>query len=115
MYITHDGPLSDYEEYKASGVKGVFRNKFLHSENSSQRFALRSYIIKPGGHTSFDIHEHEHGVYIMNGCVKVIVNKSELNLVAGDVIHIASNEPHQFRNESSSNAKFLCVRDYPIS
>ena len=115
MYHTSDGSLDEYEEYNEEGSKKVYRKRLLNQDNSSQKFALRSYIIKPGGHTSFDIHEHEHGVYIVNGHVKVIVNKSELNLVAGDVIHIASNEPHQFRNESSKNAKFLCVRDYPIS
>jgi quercetin dioxygenase-like cupin family protein len=73
------------------------------------------YVIKPGGYTSLDIHEHEHGVFLMNGNVKVLVNDTELTLVVGDVLHIGSNEPHQFRNDSDEIVKFLCVRDYPIS
>jgi quercetin dioxygenase-like cupin family protein len=115
MYLTSDGSLDEYEEYNEEGSKKVYRKRLINQDNSSKRFALRTYIIKPGGNTSFDIHEHEHGVYIMDGEVTVIVNGTELHLVTGDIIHIASNEPHQFRNESLANAKFLCVRDYPIS
>jgi quercetin dioxygenase-like cupin family protein len=115
IYLTKDGSFEDYKQYISNGAKGVFRRRLLNRDNSSKQFALRAYIIKPGGYTPLDTHEHEHGVYIMNGTVKLTVNNSEIDLKAGDVIHIASNEPHQFRNESSEIVKFLCIRDYPIS
>lgn len=115
MYLTQDSQIDGYEEYHSLGVQGVFRKQLLNKENSSKKFALRTYIILPNGHTSLDTHEHEHGVYIMSGSVKVNVNDNEYDLVAGDVIHIGPNETHQFRNSSSENVKFLCVRDYPIS
>ena len=115
MFLTRDGSIEEYEEYNQQGVKAVYRKRLLNQENSSKRFALRSYVIKPGGHTSLDTHVHEHGVYIMKGSVRVIVNNAELNLKAGDVIHIGSNETHQFRNDGSENVKFLCIRDYPTS
>jgi quercetin dioxygenase-like cupin family protein len=115
MYLTSDSTLDEYEEHNQKGSKRVYQREFLNQGNSSKRFALRTYIIKPGGHTSLDTHVHEHGVYIMNGSVRVIVNDTELNLEQGDVIHIESNEIHQFRNDGSENVKFLCVRDYPTS
>jgi quercetin dioxygenase-like cupin family protein len=115
MYLASDSHLDEYEEYTQEGSKSVYRRRLLNQDNSSKRFALRTYIIKPGGHTSLDTHVHEHGVYIMKGSVRVIVNDTELNLEQGDVIHIGSNEPHQFRNDGSENVKFLCVRDYPTS
>jgi quercetin dioxygenase-like cupin family protein len=115
MYLTRDSTVDDYEEYNPSGVNGVFRKRLLNNENSSKSFALRTYIIKPNGHTALDMHEHEHGVYVMKGSAKVFVNDTELTLAAGDVIHIDSNEPHQFRNDGSEDVKFLCVRDYSTS
>ena len=115
MYLTHDGSINEYEEYRSSGAKGVFRNRLLNEENSGKRFALRTFIIKPRGHTPKHMHEQEHGVYIMEGNVIVLVDDEVLNLVAGDVIHIGSNELHQFTNDGSVDVKFLCVRDYLIS
>ena len=115
MYLTHDDSINEYEEYSSSDAEGVFRNRLLNEDNSSKRFALRTFIIKPGGYTPKHTHEQEHGVYIMEGNVKVLVDDKLLNLVAGDVIHIGSNELHQFTNDGSVDVKFLCVRDYLIS
>ncbi|MCK4484255.1 MAG: cupin domain-containing protein [Candidatus Thorarchaeota archaeon] len=113
MYLTQDVKPEDYEVYDHPGVKGIRRRRLLNPDNSSKRFALRTYIIEPGGHTSFDVHPEEHGVYIMKGEVTVVVGEKEFNLGPGDVIHIAENEPHQFMNRQSELVKFLCVRDFP--
>ncbi|TXT56123.1 MAG: hypothetical protein BAJATHORv1_30509 [Candidatus Thorarchaeota archaeon] len=115
MFLTQDVDDDAYESYDADGVKGVLRRRLINPDNSSQRFAMRTYIMLPGGHTSYDIHPHEHGVYIMRGEVTVTVGEKELTLSSGDVIHIAGNEPHQFRNLSSEPVKFLCVRDFTSS
>ncbi|MFX0054199.1 MAG: cupin domain-containing protein [Promethearchaeota archaeon] len=113
MYLTSDVPPKEYEEYSKEGAKG-FRNKgLLGPENSSTRFALRTYIIESGGHSAPDNHRHEHGVYVLSGILQVKVGEQLLKLNPGDVIHIAANEPHQFLNPWSQPAKFLCVRDFP--
>jgi quercetin dioxygenase-like cupin family protein len=115
MYMTSDVVSEDYEVYDLPGMKGVRRRRFLNPENSAKNFALRGYIIEPSGHTSFDIHPHEHGVYVLSGEVTVRVNEQELLLHPGDVLHINGNEPHQFFNQSTEPVKFLCVRDFTSS
>ena len=115
MYLTKDANPADYEIYESPGMKGVRRMQFLNPENSSKNFALRGYIIEPNGHTSYDIHPHEHGVYIMSGEVLVRVGEEELLLHEGDIIHIQGNEIHQFFNHGSELVKFLCVRDFTTS
>ncbi len=112
MYLTRDVPASEYELYMAEGITGVLWHRLLNPDNSSQKFAMRCYIIQPGGHTSYDTHEHEHGVYMMSGSIRVKVGNEMITLKRGDVIHIASNEPHQFINDGASPAKFLCVRTF---
>lgn len=115
MFLTKDVSDEEYEVYDHPGMKGVKRRRFLNPENSSKNFALRGYIIEPDGHTSFDIHPHEHGVYMLNGIVTVKVGEEEIHLKPGDILHILGNEPHQFFNHGSTPVKFLCIRDFPIS
>ena len=112
MYLTNDVSYDEYEVYEHPGTKGVKRRRLLNPENSSKTFAVRAYIIEPGGHTSYDIHPHEHGVYMMTGTVAVYVEGQEISLHPGDVLHIGSKEAHQFFNRGSDLVKFLCVRNF---
>jgi mannose-6-phosphate isomerase-like protein (cupin superfamily) len=112
MFLTKDTSSDEYPIYDHPDMKGVRRKRFLHPETSSKNFALRAYIIEPGGHTSYDIHPHEHGVYILSGEATVTVGDEELLLKPGDVLHISGSEPHQFFNRGSEPVKFLCVRDF---
>jgi len=112
VYLTKDVSREEYEPYSQSGFEGVLRRRLLNPENSSKQFALRTYIISPSGHTALDRHSHEHGVYMLRGELEVRVGVEDMVLRTGDVLHIASNEPHQFINRSSRHAKFLCVRNF---
>jgi quercetin dioxygenase-like cupin family protein len=115
MFLTKDTTPEEYPLYENPATKGVRRKRFLDPENSSKKFALRAYIIEPGGYTSYDIHPHEHGVYMMSGEATVNVGDEEILLQRGDVLHIGGNEPHQFFNRGSEPVKFLCVRDFTSS
>ena len=115
MYLTKDTRLEDYVVYDHPGMKGVQRRQLLTPENSAKNFALRAYAIEPGGHTSYDVHPHEHGVYMLSGEATVKVGDEELILRPGDVLHIGGNEPHQIFNLGSDHVKFLCVRDFTSS
>lgn len=111
MYLTKDVPPNEYEAYAKEGAKGVKRKDLLGPDNSTNKFALRAFILDSGGHTSSDIHPHEHGVYVMSGILQVKIGEQLLELSPGDVLHIAADEPHQFLNPWPQPAKFLCVRN----
>jgi quercetin dioxygenase-like cupin family protein len=115
MYLTKDVPPEDYEGYSKEGSKGVLRKDLLSPDNSATSFALRAFILESGGHSSPDIHAHEHGVYVLSGILQVKVGEELVELNPGDVIHIEANEPHQFFNPWPQAAKFLCVRNFPES
>ncbi|MFW9974933.1 MAG: cupin domain-containing protein [Candidatus Thorarchaeota archaeon] len=115
MYLTKDSSPEEYEVYDHPGMKDVRRKQFLNPDNSSKNFALRAYVIQSGGHTAYDVHSHEHGVYVLSGKVTVKIGAEELHLCPGDVLHISGNEPHQFFNHHSDPVKFLCVRDFTSS
>ena len=113
MFLTKDGSPADYELYKKEEVKGVRVLRLLNPDNASQDFAMRTYILESGGHTALEFHNHEHGVYVLEGVMQAKISAELIELHQGDVVYISSNEPHQFLNPWPQSVKFLCVRNFP--
>lgn len=72
-------------------------------------FAMREFEVAPGGHTPKHFHDYEHEVYIVAGQGAIVDGDQELPLAAGDVVFVAPNDVHQFRNTGSEPMRFLCL------
>ena len=70
---------------------------------------MRYIEVEPGGHTSLDVHAHEHGVMILRGKGRILLGQEELEVGFGDIIFVPGNERHQFRNAGDEPLGFLCV------
>ncbi len=57
--------------------------------------------------------EHTHLFYILEGCMTVLHDGSEIaRLTPNDSLHIPAGEPHEIRNDTDSNMVFLAIT-YP--
>src|SRR3954454_12277969 len=65
-------------------------------------FAMRRFIVEPGGCTPRHSHDYEHEVLILAGEGSFCGNGRYQALKAGDVLYVPANEVHQFRNTSSA-------------
>ena len=72
-------------------------------------FAMRRFIVGPGGCTPRHQHDYEHEVLILAGAGVVFGNGCEQPLEAGDVLYVPANELHQFRNTSAAPLEFICM------
>ena len=72
-------------------------------------FAMREFEVAPGGHTPRHFHDYEHEVFVLAGSGVVIDGDKERPLAAGDVIFVAPNDVHQFRNTGGEPMRFLCL------
>jgi quercetin dioxygenase-like cupin family protein len=72
-------------------------------------FAMREFEVAPGGHTPKHFHDYEHEVYVLAGKGTIVDGDEERPLVAGDVIFVAPNDVHQFRNTGRESMRFLCL------
>lgn len=108
----------EFKEYLERGARGVKRKTLVDSSTGSKRFYLRYYRLEPGGQTPFDVHDYEHIVVITRGRGSLLTissgSPSMKGIKEGDVIFIASREPHQFINTGSSELEFLCFRGAEI-
>lgn len=77
--------------------------------DKAPNFAMREFEVKPGGHTPKHFHDYEHEVYVLAGKGTIVDGDAERPLTAGDVVFVAPNDVHQFRNTGAEPMRFLCL------
>jgi quercetin dioxygenase-like cupin family protein len=91
------------------GVKGVRMAVMVGREEGAPNFALRQFVVEPGGHSPRHSHDYEHEVYIVEGNGTVLLNGAERPIKAGDVVFVPADHEHQFRAGAAGGLKFLCL------
>ena len=114
------------ERYKSSG-KGwsdIVRQTLIGNYGETTKFHLRYFEIAPNGYSSFEMHNHEHGVIGIRGKGICIVRnprsaEAEKTYEIGflDTLYIQPEAPHQLRNPLNEPFGFFCIvnanRDRP--
>lgn len=91
------------------GAVGCTVRWLVDAADGAPTFAMRQFSVDPGGHTPKHHHPYEHEVYVLEGDGEILEGDTPHALKAGDVIFVAPDEVHQFRNTGSSPLKFLCL------
>ncbi len=94
------------------GVKGVRMAVMVGRDDGAPTFALRQFVVEPGGHSPRHAHDYEHEVYIVDGAGTVLLNGAEQPVKAGDVVFVPADHEHQFR-AAAGGLRFLCL--VPVS
>lgn len=110
-------PIADYKPEDDSW-HGVTRRVFIGETGESPLFHLRYFEIERDGYTTLEQHQHEHVIVTIRGRGQVVIGCETRQVGFGDVVYIAPDDPHQFRNDEHDEPfGFLCVvnaeRDRP--
>jgi len=97
------------ESYDSPEVCGVSVRRLIGPAEGAPHFAVRYFEIRPGGSTSLDRHEHDHGVVVLRGKGEVLLGDELRGISHGDAIYVSPNEVHQFRSTGQGPLGFLCV------
>lgn len=89
--------------------RGVVRQNLL--KEADTEFEVRYFEVAPGGFTSYEKHQHEHFVVVMHGRGQVILNQEIAEIGPKDLVRVAGQIPHQFRNTGDEPLGILCVVD----
>lgn len=112
-YIGKDGNFEwegvPAEQYEKGGAVGGTKCVLIGGRDGAVNFGLRYYEVAPGGQSSFDRHDHDHGVYILRGKARVLMGWEVVEVGVGDVLYIPPNEQHQFENIGNEPLGFLCA------
>lgn len=96
-------------EVTMEGAAGCSVRWLIGDKDNAPTFAMREFEVAPGGHTPRHFHDYEHEVYVLAGKGTIVDGDRELSLAAGDVVFVAPNDVHQFRNTGSEPMRFLCL------
>ena len=108
MHVNH------YESVRQEAVamEGAERCQvrwLIGQDDGAPHFAMRQYEVAAGGFTPRHHHPYEHEVFVLEGQGVLQGSDSEFPLRTGDVVYVAPNELHQFRNTGDTALKFLCL------
>jgi quercetin dioxygenase-like cupin family protein len=111
-------PEVELTTYKDEPGTWLAVTKRVLASDAGTKFETRYFEIAPGGYTSFERHQHEHVVVVLRGAGEVRLNDLVSTLVPSDVVRVAGQTPHQFRNPGSEPFGILCIvdrdRDRPV-
>jgi quercetin dioxygenase-like cupin family protein len=91
---------------KAGELTGM---QVLISAKEGPNFAMRRFVMEPGGGMPKHTNTVEHEQYVLQGQAMVGIGDEELEVKAGDVVFIPEGVPHWYRNNGEENFEFLCI------
>ncbi len=101
---------TDVETKEADeGAKKLKVRWVINKDMGAPNFAMRVFEMEPGGSSPFHAHDWEHEVFILEGEGAVVSKDGEKKFKPGDVIFVAPNEKHQFKNNGKKLVRFICV------
>lgn len=99
------------DELPADEVKagtGTVR-QVLIGPDEGPNFALRRFIMQPGGGMPRHTNTVEHEQYVLRGSASITLGDERHRVRAGDVVFIPAGVPHSYTAEGDEPFEFLCV------
>lgn len=81
----------------------------LIGPDEGPHFALRRFIMQPGGGMPIHTNTVEHEQYVLRGRATVWIGAETHQVSADDVVFIPAGVPHGYRAEGDEPFEFLCV------
>jgi quercetin dioxygenase-like cupin family protein len=76
--------------------------------DEAPHFALRRFVMEPGGGMPLHTNRVEHEQYVLQGSATIRIGETDYAVAAGDAVFIPAGIPHSYRAGSDGFA-FLCI------
>jgi quercetin dioxygenase-like cupin family protein len=83
--------------------------QMLISSEEGPHFAMRRFVIKPGGSMPNHTNQVEHEQYVLNGSAEVGIAGEVFKVQQGDIVFIPALTPHWYKNTGATPFEFLCL------
>ena len=94
------------EEVKAGKDTKI---QVLIGPDQGPNFALRRFIMEPGGGMPKHTNSVEHGQYVLRGNARVGIGDEVIEVQRDDVVFIPAGVPHWYESLGPEAFEFLCV------
>ena len=104
----HVKNINDIGKEKISAGKDTFR-QILISNEEAPNFAMRKFIIEPGGFMPMHTNSVEHEQYVLNGRAEVNIDGQTYIVKKDDIVFIPKGAEHNYKTIGDQNFEFLCL------
>ncbi|RLF54745.1 MAG: cupin domain-containing protein [Thermoplasmata archaeon] len=101
------------EEVTIEGVKKTRIQWIWTKADGAPNFAMRRFIMEPGGEIPLHNHPWEHEIYVLSGEGEVYTDKERIIAQPGDALFVPPDEPHGYVNTGDEPFIFLCMIPKP--
>ena len=81
----------------------------LISSQEGPHFAMRRFVMEPGGGMPEHTNTVEQEQYVLRGHAMIGIGSDEVEVHAGDAVLIPEGVPHWYQNIGEENFEFLCL------
>ena len=81
----------------------------LISPDEAPNFAMRRFIMAPGGGMPNHTNAIEHEQYVLRGQARIGIGAEVFEVKASDVVFIPAGMPHWYQNIGPEPFEFLCL------
>lgn len=81
----------------------------LIGPDEGPNFALRRFIMQPGGGMPAHTNTVEHEQYVLRGRARIGIGEKTIEVQQDDVVYIPAGTPHWYEVQGNDAFEFLCV------
>jgi quercetin dioxygenase-like cupin family protein len=81
----------------------------LIGADEAPNFALRRFVMQPGGGMPRHTNTVEHEQYVLSGRARIVIGDEALDARPGDAVFIPAGVPHSYQVQGDEPFAFLCV------
>jgi quercetin dioxygenase-like cupin family protein len=93
---------------KVTAGSSTYR-QVLIGPDEGPNFAMRRFIMEPGGGIPAHTNTVEHEQYVLRGRARIGIGDSVYEVKAEDVLYIPAGVPHWYEVLGDENFEFLCM------
>lgn len=105
MAVKHADDLPRIAVQAGTGTE----RQVLIGPDEAPHFALRRFIMQPGGGMPNHTNTVEHEQYVLRGSATIGIGSEVVDVTQGDVVFIPAGTPHWYRAHEGEPFEFLCI------
>jgi quercetin dioxygenase-like cupin family protein len=99
---------ADVAQEPVSAGVGTTRQVLIGADEGPH-FAMRRFIMQPGGGIPVHTNTVEHEQYVLRGQATMTIGDASFEVKAGDVVYIPAGTPHSYKVQGGEAFEFLCM------
>ena len=100
--------IEDFELEPVAAGEGTSRSVLIGAEQAPH-FAMRRFVMQPGGGMPNHTNTVEHEQYVVSGSAKIGIGDAVHDVKKGDIVFIPAGVPHWYKAGADEPFEFLCL------